>query len=986
MKKALIITTIVVFILFLTILLIPILFKTQIRDAVNDAIAESVNAEVVWDSDNFSLSLLRNFPNATAGLSELGIVNRAPFEGQVLFAAENIEVEIDLFSLFGDEIKIKGVTVQDPRIHLIVNKEGVANYDIAIATEEETTPSEPASTSAAISIDHWEIQNGYLVYEDQTIPFSMELKNVQHSGSGNLESDIFDLTTYTFSDSVSVSFDNTEYISNKKLEADVVMTISDDYSTYDFKENYFKVNELNLGMDGRISMPAEAIDMDLTITALDNSFKSLLSLVPGIYTEQFSSIESEGVLDLTAHIKGVMDSTSNPAFDLNLVTNNAMFKYPDLPKAVKNISIDLSVMNTDGQVENTRIDLKNLHFEFGNNPFDAKLVLENLRDYRMDATLKANLNLEEITSVFPMDGMTLRGLADLDFQAKGVYDSVAEIMPEINGKILFQNGYVRSEELPYALEELVLDASIVNPTGKMQDFVAGINNFSMVMDEAPFTLKGEVRNLVNYAWNLDAVGKLDLSKLVGIMDLENMTLAGLLNADVHTRGNLEALEAERYLELPTSGNMTLTNFVYSDKELPYNVTISEAAATFNPEFMELQQFNGTVGRSDFAAKGRVSNYMGYVFGENQVIKGNLDVKSKFLDLNEFMTEEEDSPTTVSSDSVTTVIPVPENIDFQVTASLAQVQVLDLDMTNAMGSLSVKDQTLNLEDFNFNMLGGEFGVKGLYSTADMNNPRYNFGLDVENVSIAQSFKAFDMVRKFAPIAELLTGTFSADFSLNGLLNEDMSARLNTVDAEGMLEIMQATLQNSDILQKVSSLTSLNTPSEVSLTDVLMAFEINDGKLLVNPFNFSLGGYPTTVQGATSIDGSIAYAMTMNVPAGKLGSTLSGFLSQAGVSKTSGDDEVIPISLGLGGTYKNPEAKLLMDDQKKAVTDALKEEAKEEVKDKATDLLNNLLGTKKPADTLATDSLKQDSTQVDVKEEATKIINDLFKKKKKKENDQ
>ncbi len=981
MKKALIIFFSVVFILFLATLLVPIIFKSQIRDAVNKSISESVNAEVVWDPANFSLSLLRNFPNATASLSELGIVNHAPFENEVLLTVEEVEVEINLFSLLGDEVKVEGISLNEPVIYLRINEDGAANYDIAIASDEEDAASGEASSSASVVIDHWEISNGYLEYTDAQQKMRMVLKNIQHSGSGNLQADVFDLTTYTLSDSVSFAFDGTEYVTNKRLEGDVIMTISDNYSTYEFKENYLRLNDLNIGVDGRISMPADAIDMDLTITALDNTFKSLLSLVPGIYNDQFADITSEGTLDLSAHIKGTMDSLRNPAFDLKVATQNAMFKYPDLPEAVKNISLDLEILNQDGVVENTRVALNTLHLEFGNNPVDARIILENLRNYPIDANVKANLNFEEITSIFPMEGMTLRGKASVDLTAEGIYDSVQNVMPGMTGKISITDGFVRTEDLPYALEALNLQATMNNPTGRMEDFIAQIGNFSMTMDGAPFSLQGEIKNLVNYMWNLDATGKLDLSKVAGIMDLENMQIAGIINADIHTSGNLASLEAERYNELPTSGTVTLMNFTYSDNELPYSVAITEAAASFDPRFMQVQQMNGTIGKSDFSATGRVENYLGYVFEDNQTLKGSMDVKSKYIDLNEFMVEEESAAAVTATDSAASVIPVPANVDFEVTTSLAQVDVLDLSLTNAMGRMIVRDETVDLSGLNFNMLGGEFGVKGTYSTQNEEEPRYAFGLDIKQVSIAQSFKAFEMVRKFAPIAEKLTGTYSANFNINGLLNEDMTAKLNTVDARGMLELMQATLQNSQILSGISSLTSLNTPSEFNLSDVIMAFEIRDGKLLVNPFDFVLGGYPTTVEGATSIDGSIAYKIQMDVPASKLGGSLSGFLTQSGV--TTGDGEqVIPVTIGLGGTYKDPQPQLMMQEQKDQVKDAIKEEAST----RAEDLISDLLKKKTGSDTAKSDSLKQDSTKTDLQDEATKVIKDLFKKKKKQDGDQ
>lgn len=981
MKKAIIIFFSVIFILFLAILLVPIIFKTQIRDAVNKTLTESVNAEVVWDPTNFSLSLLSNFPNATAGLSELGIVNRAPFEGQVFLTVENAEVEINLISLLGDEIKIEGISLIEPVVYLRVNEDGAANYDIAVESESPAQETGSGTEQASISIDHWEITDGYLEYSDAQQDLKMVLRHITHNGSGNLQADVFDLNTYTISDSASFSFGGTEYISNKRLEGDITLTISDNYSHYDFSENYLKINELHVGMDGQIALPDEAVEMDLTISALDNTFKSLLSLVPGIYNDQFDEITSEGTLDLSARIHGRMDSLTNPAFEFHVATSNASFRYPDLPDAVNNISLDLEVVNQDGVMENTRVALNTLHFEFGDNPVDARVIVENLRNYPVDAAVNAELNFDEITRIFPTEGITLRGMASVDLTAKGIYDSLENVMPVMDGTISISEGFLRTEDLPYALEDLTLSAAISNPTGQMMDFLASIDNFSMAIDGAPFQLSGEIRNLVNYTWNLDATGKLDLSKVDGLLGLENMEVAGILNADVHTRGNVQALEAERYGELPTSGSMALMNFSYRDNELPYTVTVSEAAAAFTPGYMELQQLNGTVGESDFSATGRVENYLGYIFEENQVVRGNLDIKSKYINLNEFMEEDTDAGAPAAGDSVVSVIPVPANVDLTITSSLAQVDVLDLSLTNASGRLNIANESLDLNGLSFNMLGGGFGVNGVYSTRNKSEPRYEFGLDVNKISIAQSFKAFEMVRKFAPVAEQLTGTYSADFNISGLLNEDMTAKLNSVDASGMLEVMQATLQNSEILTGIASLTSLNTPSELTLSDVLMSFQISDGKLLVKPFNFNLGGYPATVEGATAIDGSIAYKITMDVPASRLGSTLSGFLSQAGVSKSNGK-EVIPVTIGLGGTYEQPEPRLMMQEQKDQVEDALKEEAKEQ----AEDLITDLLGKKTVPDSVAADSLKQDSTQTDLQEEATKVIKDLFKRKKKNDGDQ
>src|ERR1041384_5489282 len=75
-------------------IIIPSFFKDDIKAAIEKEVAKSVNADVVFD--DFNLSFFTHFPNITANLENLGVMNRAPFEGQMLFATEKFEVEVNL--------------------------------------------------------------------------------------------------------------------------------------------------------------------------------------------------------------------------------------------------------------------------------------------------------------------------------------------------------------------------------------------------------------------------------------------------------------------------------------------------------------------------------------------------------------------------------------------------------------------------------------------------------------------------------------------------------------------------------------------------------------------------------------------------------------------------------------------------------------------------------------------------------------------------
>jgi len=979
------------FILIAAAFIIPVVFKDDIKAAIDREIAKSINAEVLFETDNFDLTLFRNFPNITAEVKDFGVFNRAPFEGVPLFVVEELDVEINLKDvLFGDQIRLKGITLVQPQITIKVLKDGRANYDITYPSSDTVQINTEESGSFSFGIDHWQIIDGELQYDDQSIPFLMSLKGLNHSGNGDFNEKAFDLNTHTAADSLTVAYDGIEYLTNKRAEIDATIGISEEYTRYTFKDNTTKLNDFIMSASGWFKMNANDYGMDLQFKSPENSFKSLLSLVPGIYTQDFGNIETKGDLSFAGFVKGTYSDTQMPAFNLALKVNEAMFKYPDLPTAITNINMDLLVDNKTGIIENTVVDLKKLHLDFGANPVDARLLIENLKDYRLNGNLKASLNLAELNKMFPLEGLEMKGLFSVNVSAKGVYDSLKKVIPAITASMSLKGGYVKSSEFPLPLEDLHFTSTIQNSSGKMAETLVSVKDFSMLMDGEKFSADLVLQNLDDYTWDVTATGGIDLEKITKIFPIEGMTLAGKVKGDIQTKGKYSDLEASRYDRLPTSGTVSLKDFKYDSKELPYSVTVAQSEAVFDPKKIELKNTVGTIGKSDFVVTGAINNYMGYLFSPNESIKGTLAFNSNFLDLNEFMTESE--ATATSSDTVSIgVIPVPQNIDFLLHSNIKTAKMMDFTITNAVGDIIVKDGVANLDGIKFNLLGGSFVVSGTYNTKDIDHPLYDFGLKIENLSIQQAASSFSIIQTYAPIAGLVTGNFNTDFKMSGELGQDMMPDMSTVNANGLIKIAQAALTQSKLISGITSLTKLQDAENVTLKDVLMSATIKDGRLSVKPFDVKFGNYLTNISGSTGLDGSIAYTLKMNVPAGKLGSQLQGFINQNTGSTNSTSE--IPVTIGLGGTYKEPKTTLLMQEQKDQVketlTTAAEEKGKQAVQDviggkKPEEAINNLLNPKKDT-TKATSEASQDSTKTDIKKETQKVLEDklqnLLKKKKK-----
>lgn len=977
LKQILIGVGIFVIVLLAAAFILPVVFKDDIKKAIDEQLAKSINADVIFDVNNFSLTLFRNFPNVTVEVKELGVFNREPFAGEHLFIVDRFDVEVNLKDvIFGDQLRLKGITLVGPRIQVKVLKDGRANYDIAIpSTDTVKTAEEPAKFS--FGIDHWEIVKGELIYDDAAMGFFTSVKGLNHSGSGNFNDQAFDLVMATSVDSLTLAYGGSQYITDKRAEVNATIGISEGYTKYTFKDNIAKLNDFALSAEGWVKMADKDINMDINFKSPDNSFKSLLSLVPGMYSKEFKNLETRGDLAFNGFVKGTYNEKQMPAFNLGLQVKDAMFKYPSLPTAVNNINMDLLVDNKTGVIANTLIDLKKLHLDFGSNPVDARMLIENLKDYRMDADVSAKLNLTELSKMFPMNGMEMKGTFTANAKAKGVYDSIKKIIPSIDVAMALDNGYVKASQFPLPLENLHFTSTVKNTSGKMAETIINVKDFSMVMEGKKFTADLLLQNLEDYTWDLKANGGIDIEKMTKIFPVEGMALAGKVKANIETKGKYSDVNAKRYDKLPTSGTASLRDFKFSSKTLPYAVAIASSDAVFNPQKIELKNTNGTIGRSDFSADGSVSNYIGYVFGK-ETIKGNVNFNSTLLDLNEFMTSGSEPAKTDTAKYG--VIPIPQNVDFVLHSDIKTVKMMDYTITNALGDVIVKDGVANLSGVKFNMLGGSFAMNGSYNTKDINHPKYDMALKIDDLAIQQAAASFSIIKTYAPIAGLATGKFSTDFKISGELGQDMMPKMNTVSGAGLIKIAQAALTQSKLVSGITSLAKLDNADNVTFKDVLMSATINDGRLSVKPFNVKFGNYVTTVSGSTGLDKTIAYDLKMMVPAGQLGAQFNNFINPNGNANSE-----VPVSIALGGTMTSPKYALNMQEQKQQAKEAVKNVAQEKateavqnlVKDSpAKDVINNILGGGAKAD-----STKKDSTKTDpIKDALQNKLNNLFKKKK------
>ncbi len=534
-------------------IILPVVFKKQIVEAVKTEINNSINAKV--DFKDYHLTMFRNFPNLTLGLDDLTVVGVKEFDKDTLANVKKIRVTIGLFSVIkGDQYNIRKISINDSKIKLKVLKGGKANWDIAKASADTTKKAEPAKPSTfKLSLNKLEIVNSTIFYDDMDGDMHASIKRLDHELSGDLSADFTSLKTKTTIDTVNFSYGGVTYLkkANISLKADIDADLKN--SKYTFKENEFMLNNLFLGFDGWIAMPKEDIEMDIKFNTKKTEFKNILSLVPAVYSKSFDKVEAKGKLALDGYLKGIYNEKRIPAFALNLLVENAMFKYPDLPKAVNNINLDLKVSNKDGKTDNTIIDIKKLHLEMGSNPADIKmLVTTPVSDPNINGAIKIKLNLAEVKQFYPMEATDqLNGNVKADIALKGKLSSIEKKKYEdfeAKGEVGISNMSYKSKDFPMGV--------IINEI-KMLFSPAFVDMpiCNLKIGKSDIAAKGKLDNLLFYVFKNELL-KGSFETKSTLLDLnEFMTDSG--NKEAVSANNTEKSSGITAIEVPANLDLSL---------------------------------------------------------------------------------------------------------------------------------------------------------------------------------------------------------------------------------------------------------------------------------------------------------------------------------------------------------------------------------------------------------------------------------------------
>ena len=526
----------------------------------------------------------------------------------------------------------------------------------------------------------------------------------------------------------------------------------------------------------------------------------------------------------------------------------------------------------------------------------------------MDLTVNSSkVEFRDLLSMIPafytkdFKNLSASGTLALDAWVKG--EMKGDKLPAFNLKLDVANGSFKYAALPKSVDNINIKASVANGGGTIDATKVEVPNLSLTMAgnslKASFSAATPVSDL---QFKAAANGKVDLGAVKDVYPLdEGIELKGIVTADVAVAGRMSDVEKERYESIDASGTLTVEGVTANVAELPA-VNISRMTATVSPKALALKEFSATMGASDIAADGSLTNYIGY-FMRDDVLGGTLNVRSKLLDVNELLSivpeGEEESAPAETVETETGVVEVPKNLNLAMSVTLDKILFQKMDLRNFVGRMSVAGGKVSLEKLAVKAFDGQVSGSGSYSTVDAASPKLALNVGIAKAKFEETFRQLEVIQQMVPIFAKTGGDYSMNLEMNTALTADMGVDYKTLNAHGTINSENIEIHNIEAFNALANALKDDRLRKIEAKDVKISFTVKEGRVSTSPFDIKMGNITMNLSGSTGLDQTIDYTGRVTLPAATTGGILNN------------------VNLKIGGTFSSPKVSV---DMKEAAKEA------------------------------------------------------------------
>jgi AsmA protein len=787
-------------------------------------VSKKINAKLITKINTNSLALFFEQNDLT--------INKLPlrFNGKFEFLSNGYDMDFTLKSKESDLHDI--LTGLPPEINQWLDKTDVKGFgDIDATLKGKYIADSSVMPDLALNV---KIRNGYVAHAASPSPVTNLFLNLQ-SKLPQLNPDSLQLTV----DSIFFNIDKDYFSSVIRLKG---LSAPDVYA---------KVNS---------EMDLEKWDKAFGLQTFDLKGKYTVHLLAeGKYA---TSVVPKGVRGADTVISSI------PKFSIRSSLANGYFKYSSLPQSVDNISFDLNASCPDHNYKNTSLSLEQINASVLNNFIKGFLKIENSKDFPINAQLQSVFNLGDIKNFYPLDSMNLAGNLNIDVQTSGKYNPAKKLFPVTQATFSVKDGSIQTKYYPAPLEHIQVSAVVTSRQGSMKDLAVQITPVSFQFEGQPFFVKADLQNFDNLKYNIASKGTLDVGKIYRVFARQGYDLKGFIETNLALRGLQSDATTGHYDRLFNSGTMKLRDVTLNADLFPAPFLIRSGVFRFKQDKMWFDAFKVTYGKSEATLNGYLSNVINYMMERGTPLKGQFDMNTNYLLVDEFMAFADNKDAAPAGNSVaapatTGVVMVPTDLAITFKADARKVHYNGIDLKDFKGQVTIDSGAIKLKETGFQLVDAPVVMNGSYKSLTPRKAVFDYHIEAKEFDVKKAYNQVQLFHDLVPAAAKAEGIISLDYQLAGRLDENMSPVYPSLKGGGTLSVKKVKMKGWKLLSVVSKETNKEIDNP-DLAKVDIKSSINNNLITVERTRMRVPPFRLRFEGQTSFDGKLNLKLRIGLP--------------------------------------------------------------------------------------------------------------------------
>ena len=738
---------------------------------------------------------------------------------------------------------------------------------------------------------------------------------------------------------------NEPYLEHDTLSLNLPVLFSLKNMTGHLDKAKIGLNRYQFDVNGDVAI-AENNDVNLDLALNTNTLvvEDVLTYLPEKVQQKLSGIEYTGKATLSdVEVKGTFNDSLMPLIKAKVLTDNLKVNVKQLPYPFTEVNLD-GDLDLDLNSDANSLTVNSVSAKFNRSSFTADGVVDDLLgDIGLKLKVKGDVPLTDIKSFLPKN-VKLNGRTNLDLTTNFTVENLMKSLKDYNLNRLSAKANLKVNNFTFDMDTIHASAPMLNvgltlPASAKQkgqkgayitlvtskidatvgkgvkadlrnpDIKLAADNFKGGLEKMLLNADLKFSHLdVNYD---DVTAKIDAPALTFVTTPEKdakglkarVTLDGknvLANMGKEYAVNSNSLKVNASVsenKVKTdflnhwnpSADFVLGTALLKVDGIDELIRISNIDFLFNSHELDFKRSTFRIGQSDMSMQGSVVGIKEWIEDHKNLMKGELQVTSEFLDINEIMdltsglgrTDENGASTGSATESQPenkedNPFMVPEGIDFNFVLNTQRALYDNFDMNNLKGTMTVKDGTLLLREIGFTNKAAEMQLTAMYQSPRKNNLFLAMDFHLLRVQINDLLTMIPYIDTLVPMLKTFDGQAEFHIGAETNLKSNYEPKISTLRAAADIEGKNLTVNDKFTFTKITDMLDISTNGSYRVDSLDVQLTAFKNEIDLWPSQIAIGKYKVTVDGRMTLDrnGEYHLSVTQSPLPVRLGLKISG----------------------------------------------------------------------------------------------------------------